>query len=280
MNFISQRALLVVLMIIATHARGGPLAGLLTEKADRAVPKTSVSTDVSDVWWNPNESGWGMQLVQSDATVFATIFVYGTDNRPTWFTAQLAYDGTTTFTGPLYATTGPGYAGPFNSSRVSVRQAGTMSFHLLSVSTATLSYTVDGVPISKNVQRQSLALENFIGDYVTAVNLTQTGCFSAAENGTYNGAMELFIVHNATGMAMTWSFDSGWSCSFGGSYSQAGHLGIFDGTYSCNNGEAGAMRFFEMTNRRGMVSGRLTGKSSNAGCSYAGRFTGLNPYIP
>lgn len=38
---------------------------------------TSYSTDSSDLWWNPNESGWGMQLVQQGSFVFATVFICG-----------------------------------------------------------------------------------------------------------------------------------------------------------------------------------------------------------
>jgi hypothetical protein len=32
--------------------------------------------DVGDIWWNPNESGWGLQLSQSNTTLFATLYVY------------------------------------------------------------------------------------------------------------------------------------------------------------------------------------------------------------
>jgi hypothetical protein len=45
---------------------------------------TSYSTDVSDLWWVPTESGWGMQLVQEGSTVYATLFVYGPTDQPTW----------------------------------------------------------------------------------------------------------------------------------------------------------------------------------------------------
>ena len=56
--------------------------------------------------------------------------------------------------------------------------------------------------------------------------------------------------------------------------------GQFSGTYSCSSREVGTMVFAEMTNRVGMMSGRLIGQSTNNGCHYTGRFTGLDPNKP
>jgi hypothetical protein len=81
-------------------------------------------------------------------------------------------------------------------------------------------------------------------------------------------------------MTMNWVFPDGTTCTYGGTYSQLGKFGTFNGPYSCSSGEVGTMRFFEMTNRVGMVSGRLRGSSSNIGCQYTGRFTGLDPNVP
>ena len=75
-------------------------------------------------------------------------------------------------------------------------------------------------------------------------------------------------------------FPRGQVCVYSGAYSQAGRMGDFRGTYSCSTGEVGNMAFFEMTNRVGMLSGRLEGPSTNIGCHYTGRFTGLDPSKP
>jgi hypothetical protein len=42
---------------------------------------TAYSTDQSDLWWNPNESGWGMQVVQTGSVIFVTMFVYDQNNN-------------------------------------------------------------------------------------------------------------------------------------------------------------------------------------------------------
>jgi hypothetical protein len=52
------------------------------------------ASDYTDIWFNPSEQstaggGWGVNVVQSDAFLFLTFFVYGPDNKPTWYVAGL-----------------------------------------------------------------------------------------------------------------------------------------------------------------------------------------------
>ena len=54
---------------------------------------TARAGQYSDLWWNPQESGWGLNLVQQDETAFVTLFVYDAENRPTWYFAE-GYTGT------------------------------------------------------------------------------------------------------------------------------------------------------------------------------------------
>ena len=112
---------------------------------------TSFSTDQSDLWWIPAESGWGMQLVQRGATIFATIFVYGPTEAPTWYTATLNPTAISlTWTGTLYATTGPWFGTvPFDPASVTLTPVGTMTWNESYVDLGTVSYTVNGVPVTK-----------------------------------------------------------------------------------------------------------------------------------
>ena len=43
---------------------------------------TNLSTDVTDIWWPDAEPGWGIQLIQNAGIIFATMFVYDTQNQP------------------------------------------------------------------------------------------------------------------------------------------------------------------------------------------------------
>jgi hypothetical protein len=123
-----------------------------TPSSQDVAAKTSFSTDSSDLWWNPNESGWGMQLVQQAEFIFATLFIYGADGKPTWATAQLTPIGTPSWSGPVYVTSGPWFGGTFNPASVTVRQAGSMTFTASSVTAGTVTYSIDGVTVTKQIQ--------------------------------------------------------------------------------------------------------------------------------
>src|SRR5208283_4943570 len=97
---------------------------------------TSYSGDVSDLWWVPTESGWGMQLVQEGSTVYATLFIYGPTTQPTWAGATLQSHGPGSYiwSGSLYVFTGPWFGSAFNPKMVASQQAGSMTFQLNTVS--------------------------------------------------------------------------------------------------------------------------------------------------
>ena len=62
---------------------------------------TSFSTDQSDLYYIPAESGWGVQLVQRGSVIFATLFVFGPGGATTWYVATLNFVSGSTWTGDL-----------------------------------------------------------------------------------------------------------------------------------------------------------------------------------
>jgi len=244
-------------------------------------PKTSFSTDWSDIWWNPSESGWGMQLVQEGSTVFATLFVYGPDNKPTWVIATLTVGNNGVLTGPTFVTTGPFYgAASFDTNSATIRQVGTMTITFSDVATGQLQYSVDGVTVNKRIVRQSVGTDNYNGTYLLALNLTLTGCTNPTNNSSSTGVIAANVVQTGTATTMTWQFSSNESCTYTGSYTQNGRLGLFGGPFTCTSGDKGTMTFFELTNRVGIMSGRLSGQGTASGCTYGGRFSGVDPNFP
>jgi hypothetical protein len=57
-------------------------------------PASTLTSEITDMWWVPSESGWGVNIVLQYGTVFATFFVYDSNKNPVWYTAQLSYQGT------------------------------------------------------------------------------------------------------------------------------------------------------------------------------------------
>ena len=147
-------------------AHGGDIASLIAP----ASIATS-TTNYSDQWWNAAESGWGASALQQGDTIFFDIFVYGAQSQRTWFIGVAVYQATTAqghqiFSGDLNATTGPYYrAGSFNPNAVTRTRVGTLTFEADSVDTATLTYRVSGVTVTKSVRRQSWKTENIASSY-------------------------------------------------------------------------------------------------------------------
>ena len=113
-----------------------------------------LATNFQDLWWNPDESGWGLNLTHQGDTVFATLFTYGADRAGTWFVMSNGerVAGTRRYSGTLYRTTGPAFdTQPW--SAVTNIPVGTMTVEFSNGDRGTLTYTVDGVRVVKSISR-------------------------------------------------------------------------------------------------------------------------------
>ena len=237
---------------------------------------TTFGTDMSDLWWNPNESGWGVTATQQNEIVFLTFFVYGPDNRPTWYVGQASYlgnssDGAATFSGPLYQTTGPWLGTFFNPAAVGTRQVGTASMTAF-VDQATLNYNVDGVFVSKQITRQTFRLNNLNNQYSGVRAQTASGCASAINNGSSESAIAVSIANTNTAFAMSTNNGS-MICNYAGDYVQSGRMGASRGTYSCP-GIAGNYNLFEIEANPSGITARISASDNVCG-QYTGRYAGV-----
>jgi hypothetical protein len=112
------------------------------------------STNYQDLWWNPAESGWGVNITHQDNTLFATLFTYDASGRGLWLVmSNGARQSDGSFLGELYQTSGPAFnATPF--SGVTVQAVGTMRLRFADGNNGTLSYTYNGASVTKAIQRQ------------------------------------------------------------------------------------------------------------------------------
>ena len=244
-----------------------------------ALGQVSFTTDASDLWWNAAESGWGMQIVAEGDASFATLFVYDAGGQPTFFTATLSLTTASTWSGDLYRTTGPYFGtASFNPALVSLRKVGTLTFMRTNSDAATLQYSVDGVSVSTSVTRQTLRNDNYSGTYTTIVAIVASHCSNSADNRAQTDSHVITIAQMGNTMTLSGSFAHRAACTYSGMYTQAGRVGAIGAPYTCADGDAGIMNFFELTRRPGMISGRLSGHSISDACDYAGAFTGLLPF--
>jgi hypothetical protein len=120
-------------------------------------PAVVPATNYSDLWYNANESGWGLNIVQHTSNLlFAVWFVYAPNSSPTWYTfTNGTWTTPTSYSGQVFATTGPpASSATFNGASVTVRQAGVGTLSFSDSSNGTFSYTVDGSTGQKAITRQ------------------------------------------------------------------------------------------------------------------------------
>lgn len=260
-------------------------AGLLVALGFSLPAAASTSgVDVTDLWYNPAESGWGVNLIQQNNIVFATLFVYGNDNRATWFVASNLQGSGSGFTGQLYQTTGPVFTGAFNPGAVTTTPVGTMTLAFNSISTGTLTYTVNGSQVTKQIQRQTWAGENLSGTYLGGMTAQGSSCRNATNGpvlifdvltvthsgGTFTGRVNFF---NSAGTASV--------CTFSGPYTQTGRLGSVNGNFSCTfgttPGNQGTFNISQIDATINGFNGAFTG--SDQFCNYSGYFGGLRDVL-
>lgn len=236
---------------------------------------TAFSVDQSDLWFIPTESGWGLQLVQRGSVVFGTMFVYGISNAPTWYVATMLSTGPSTWSGDLYATTGP-YFGtvPFNPANASGRIAGKMMWTAQTLTAGTLAYTVDGVAVTKNVVRESLVPDDFSGSYLGAFHSVVTNCTDSSFNGSGDVAGVTFTVVQ-TGSAITLTFAVTGATTITGTLTQDGQFGRIGGNYTDTGGDLGTATVSSMIVQMNSLTASFSQDSTVIGCHIAGYFAAM-----
>jgi hypothetical protein len=239
------------------------------------VHATAVTPDQSDLWWIPAESGWGVQLVQRGSVIFATLFVYGPNGEPTWYTATLNYNANLTWTGALIATTGPYFATvPFNPATVVLNQVGTMTWAAATVDTGTLSYVVNGAAVTKDVVRETLVVDDYPGTYLGAFHITTTQCSNATSNGSADYPTATFVV-TQNGPAVGITLTALTTITIAGTLTQSGQFGTVTGTYNSSSGISGNATVSAMNVQLNSLTANLALNSSGLGCQSVGYLAGM-----
>jgi len=201
------------------------------------------------LWWNPAESGWGVTITEQGNVIVLTFLVYGADRLPHWYEAA-AYPGSPTetgypaWTGDVYESAGPFYAGSFNPAAVTARKVGSVTFSPATPGTATLKYSIDGVVVTKPVERQTFQPIRLVGAFRGIYRTVESNCagYPVDEPGN-SGSIFLGISKMAanpdgvTGNLTALIGIDGHSCnvSFQGTYKQYGSVFEFANVTACTN---------------------------------------------
>jgi hypothetical protein len=168
---------------------------------------TSWSNDQSDLWWNSTENGWGIQFVQRGSTIFATMFVYDAAGNPTFYVATMEgtkANGLLTFTGDLFTTHGSWFGMvPYNPAAFGGAIVGNMTWVKSSGEPGTLTYSVNGVNVTKTLVRQPIRNDDYTGMYTVGVHFVVTACTDPTKNGTFDGAATMPVAQNGAAITVT-----------------------------------------------------------------------------
>jgi lysyl endopeptidase len=116
----------------------------------------SFAANFQDLWFNPSEPGWGVNVAHQGDILFATLFTYDASGNGMWLvmpSGQRTAVGT--YSGQLFRTRGPAFnASPWVLPANPNEAVGNMTFTFTDGNTGTLAYTVNGTSVTKSIQRE------------------------------------------------------------------------------------------------------------------------------
>jgi hypothetical protein len=242
----------------------------------------ATASQYTDLWWKPDESGWGVSVVQQDDTAFVMVYAYGSDGTPIWYVASDAritghVGAQPVFSGTLYRGRGPWMGGTFDPSQVQLTQVGTLSLETLSSDRLRLHYTAEGAHVTKELVRLTWRRPEVDAYYISTFALRQTGP-EGPPYGSLVYAADASLRLEGAEVLLRAEDQFGRTCVYAGSRAQAGKVAAVTGTFECSAGanglqaRAGTFTVTELELTAHGFTGYLRTRSP-AGQEY-GRFSG------
>jgi len=134
---------------LAQPAQRLDIAARAKAAAPAAASNPTASLNLTDVWHDPAEPGWGVFMDHQGDKLFGALFTHDAAGNPIWFVMS---DGTRqpdgAFMGELYRSNGP-----LAEGLVDTQSVGMMRFEPGEGGAGTLTYIVSGVTQTKAVER-------------------------------------------------------------------------------------------------------------------------------
>ena len=124
---------------------------------DLGIGPPQLQANFTALWWNPDESGWGINFNHQGSIIFGTLFTYDAGGAPMWLVMPSGnLQSGSTYSGQLFRTTGPPFdASPFNPIGAdNLSLVGTMTVTFAGADAATLVYSFNGLQVTKSIRRQ------------------------------------------------------------------------------------------------------------------------------
>lgn len=236
------------------------------------------ATNFQDLWWNPAESGWGVNIAQQADTLFATWFIYGPNREPYWVvmpgTTRLN-SGPNVYRGDIFQTRGTPFATVPFVPITEVTNVGSATFSFADAKVGTLTYTINGQSVTKSISRQVIVPINPAGTYYGGLRRDSAGC----SNNTNNGSrldQSIYVVATVPPNNISITEVGSDGCRFAGTWTQYGSIFEASGNYACA-GFSGAWVGTEGTLGESTLSLKLRLTRSDETCVITGGIGGFRP---
>jgi hypothetical protein len=202
-----------------------------------------LGTVFTGLWSTAGEAGSGVTATHEEPVIFLTFFIYRGDRAPYWLTATVTRGpdsgDSSTYTGDLYETNGPPFGGPFDPMTVTYRKVGTAKWSSPDGLNVTLTYSIDGVAISKTLTRFTLNNLDFSGSFAGTIAYQTGNCSSPGLDRQTVIDYGLTTVTQPSGTVTIVLRGTKATYTLSGGYLQLGSWGNAEGSYSSTDGTSG-----------------------------------------
>ena len=154
---------------------------------------------------------------------------------------------------------------------------GNVTFAPATSTTGTLVYTVDGIAVTKTVQRQTLQTIPLGASYLGGLVSKVAGCTNPAANGTTKRSVQLLVTQVGADSKLTMDFSStaGPACLLNGAYVQQGQLYTLpQAAYACSDGLSANAHVSELRATARGIEGQWTA-TLGGGCTETVEFSAV-----
>ena len=199
---------LLRIVLVAGLFVGSPTASSYT------IDQVSTPSVLTGLWWNANESGWGLTITQQFSVIFVAMYTYDAANNPVWYVITNCPVVAGGCTGDIFKVNGGSPLTAVWKPNLALTKVGSGSLAFSDNNTATMNFTIDGIAGSKAITRQVFATSPVFPfafsapDSFNSIRTVQLNSLSFASAGSFCNATLSFTNTSTVAIGVNLIFDT------------------------------------------------------------------------